>query len=59
MRLAPQAQLVVRVNGRQVASLGLPAGRDKVALRVRLGKDGRLTIARPSGQILDVPACST
>ena len=62
IRLARNASLVVRVNGKRVTALRLPDGsrrhRRGVALRVRLAPNGMLTIRRPSGRILSVQGCS-
>jgi hypothetical protein len=59
VRLARNAQLVVRVNHRRVAALQLPShGRRGVPLRVRVARNGMLTIRRPSGRIVSVQGCS-
>jgi hypothetical protein len=62
VRLAQNATLMVRVNGRRVATLRLPPTADRrprgVALRLRLAPDGMLTIHRPSGQVLAVQGCT-
>ena len=63
VRLARDASLVVRVNGRRVTALRLPADTSRhrrrgVALRLRLAKNGMLTIRRPSGRILAVQGCT-
>jgi hypothetical protein len=61
VRLAPNATLVVRVNGKPVTTVRLPpaAGRSprRVALRLRLGRDGKLSIRRPSGLVVAMQAC--
>jgi hypothetical protein len=62
VRLARNASLVVRVNGRRVTTLRLPATAQRhargVALRLRLAPSGMLTIRRPSGRILAVQGCT-
>jgi hypothetical protein len=62
VRLARNASLVVRVNGRHVTTLRLPATARRhargVALRLRLAPSGMLTIRRPSGRILAVQGCT-
>jgi len=60
VRLASDATLVVRVNGRQVATLHMPATahRSEQMLRLRLARNGRLTIRRPSGRVLAVQGCT-
>jgi hypothetical protein len=61
VRLARNASLVVRVNGRHVTTLRLPAAvrhTRGVALRLRLSPSGMLTIRRPSGRILAVQGCT-
>lgn len=62
LRLDRNAILVVRVNGRRVATLRLPStGRQRArgnALRVRLAPNGMLTIRRPSGRVLAVRGCT-
>ena len=64
VRLARNATLVVRLNGRRVASLRVPsAARQRhrargVALRVHLAPDGMLTIRRPAGRIMAVQGCN-
>jgi hypothetical protein len=62
VRLARNATLIVRVNGRRVASLHIPPSArrhrtQRVPLRLRLARDGWLTIRRPSGRIASIPAC--
>jgi hypothetical protein len=61
VRLARNASLVVRVNGRHVTTLRLPSARRHprgVALRLRLSPSGMLTIRRPSGRILAIQGCT-
>jgi hypothetical protein len=58
VRLARNATLVVRVNGRQVATLRLPTSARHRALRLRLTPDGMLSIQRPSGRVLAVQGCT-
>jgi hypothetical protein len=62
LRLDRNAILVVRVNGRRVATLRLPStGHQRArgnALRVRLAPNGMLTIRRPSGRVLAVRGCT-
>jgi hypothetical protein len=58
VRLAPNASLVVRVNGRRVTTLSLPSAVRRVALRLRLARTGMLTIRRPSGPVLAVQGCT-
>jgi hypothetical protein len=61
VRLARNATLVVRVNGKRVTTLRLPSTASRartVALRVRLARDGMLTIRRPSGLVVAVQACA-
>jgi hypothetical protein len=60
MRLTRNATLVVRVNGRRVATLQIPRshGRHGIPVRVRLAPDGVLTIRRPSGQVLETQGCT-
>jgi hypothetical protein len=62
VRLGRNASLLVRVNGRRVTALRLPPTskhrRRGVALRLRLARNGMLTIRRPSGRILAVQGCS-
>jgi hypothetical protein len=60
LRVPGQATLLVRVNGHRVGTVQL-AGVTKgkgVPLNVRLDTNGRLTIKRPSGRILQVQACT-
>jgi hypothetical protein len=60
VRLRSNATLVVKVNGRQVAALQVPANarRGGQMLRLRLAPNGRLTIRRPSGRVLAVQGCT-
>lgn len=60
VRLARDATLVIRVNGKRITTLRLPtpSRARTVALRVRLARDGTLTVRRPSGLVLAVPACA-
>ena len=62
VRLARDASLIVRVNGRQVTAFRLPATAPRhargVALRLRLAPSGMLTIRRPSGRVLAVQGCT-
>lgn len=62
MRLPRGTQLVVRVNGRQVGVLDLGAGANATAkpvpLRIRVQRDGMLSIWRPSGRVLTTQGCS-
>lgn len=62
IRLGRNASLVVRVNGKRVTALRLPAGSQRhrrgTALRLRLAANGMLTIRRPSGRILSVQGCT-
>jgi hypothetical protein len=61
VRLAPDASLVVQVNGRRVTTLRLPSAETSaqgVALRLRLAPNGRLTIRRPSGRIMAIEGCT-
>jgi hypothetical protein len=62
VRLAENATLIVRVNGRRVATLRLPPTAQRrprgVALRLRLAPDGMLTIHRPSGRVLAIQGCT-
>jgi hypothetical protein len=62
VRLAQNASLVVRVNGRHVTTLRLPSGARRrargVALRLRLAPSGMLTIRRPSGRVLAIQGCT-
>jgi hypothetical protein len=58
IRIPRDARLLVRVNGRKVGSLELDgAGTGSVPLRVRLTADGRLTVRRPSRNLLSTQAC--
>jgi hypothetical protein len=62
VRLPRGTQLVVRVNGRQVGVLDLGPGGDATAkpvpLRIRVQRDGVLSIWRPSGRVLTSQGCS-
>jgi cytoskeletal protein RodZ len=58
VRLARDATLVVRVNGKQVATLRLPTNAQHRALRLRLAPNGMLSIQRPSGRVLAVQGCT-
>jgi hypothetical protein len=60
VRLGSNATLVVKVNGKPVATLQVPANarRRGQMLRLRLAPNGRLTIRRPSGRILAVQGCT-
>jgi hypothetical protein len=64
VRLARNATLVVRLNGRRVAALRVPSAARRrhrprgVALRVHLAPNGMLTIRRPSGRIMAVQGCN-
>jgi hypothetical protein len=60
VRLGSNATLVVKVNGKPVAMLQVPANarRGGQRLRLRLARNGRLTIRRPSGRILAVQGCT-
>jgi hypothetical protein len=64
VRLAENATLVVRLNGRRVASLRVPSAprfrrrARPVALRVHLAPNGMLTIRRPSGRLMTMQGCS-
>lgn len=58
VRLARDATLVVRVNGKQVATLRLPTDAQHRALRLRLAPNGMLSIQRPSGRVLAVQGCT-
>jgi hypothetical protein len=60
VRLGSNATLVVKVNGKPVATLRVPANarRGGQMLRLRLAPNGRLTIRRPSGRILAVQGCT-
>jgi hypothetical protein len=61
LRVPGTAALLVRVNGRRVGTVQLTGAVAKgkgVPLNVRLDANGRLTIKRPSGRILQVQACS-
>jgi hypothetical protein len=58
VRLAREATLVVRVNGKQVATLRLPTNARHRALRLRLAPNGMLSIQRPSGRVLAVQGCT-
>jgi hypothetical protein len=61
LRVPGTATLLVRVNGRRVGTVqlaGAVATGKGVPLGVRLDAQGRLTIKRPSGRILQVQACS-
>jgi hypothetical protein len=60
VRVPAGAMLVVRVNGRRVGVLrlaGTSLAARGVPLRFALSRTGRLTVDRPSGRILRVPAC--
>jgi hypothetical protein len=57
VRLARDAILVVRVNHRRVATLRLPSTARRRTLRLRLGRNGMLSIHRPSGRVLSVQGC--
>jgi hypothetical protein len=61
VRLARNATLVVRVNGKNVTALRIPSAARHphgVALRLRLAPSGVLTIRRPSGRVLAVQGCT-
>jgi hypothetical protein len=60
VRLGSNATLVVKVNGKPVATLQVPATarRGGQMLRLRLAPNGRLTIRRPSGRVLAVQGCT-
>lgn len=58
LRLPQSGTLMLRVNGRRVGSLQLPSTSRGVPLRIELGKDGMLSVRRPSGSVLHVRACS-
>jgi hypothetical protein len=58
LRLPQSGTLLLRVNGRRVGSLQLPSGARGVPLRIELGKDGMLSVRRPSGSVLHVRACT-
>ena len=58
VRLAPDATLIVRVNGNRVATLRLPTDAQDRGLRLRLAPNGMLSIQRPSGRILAVQGCT-
>jgi hypothetical protein len=58
LRLPKSGTLLLRVNGRRVGSLQLPSTSRGVPLRIVLGKDGMLTVRRPSGSVLHVQACT-
>ncbi|MDA0165643.1 hypothetical protein OM076_35580 [Solirubrobacter ginsenosidimutans] len=62
VRLPRGTQLIVRVNGRQVGVLDLGAGSDATAkpvpLRIRVQRNGMLSIWRPSGRVLTSQGCS-
>ena len=59
VRLGSNATLVVRVNGRHVATLHIPStARRRQMMRLRLAPNGMLTIRRPSGRVLAVQGCT-
>ena len=62
IRLPRGTQLVMRVNGRQVGVLDLGAGggatAKSVPLRIKVQRDGMLSIWRPSGRVLATQGCS-
>jgi hypothetical protein len=58
IRLPDSATLLVRVNGKRVGTIQLPAGRRGVPLRLLLDAGGTLTVRRPSGGVLRVRACT-
>jgi hypothetical protein len=62
LRLPRNTQLVVRVNGRQVGVLDLGSSSDASAkpipLRIKVRRDGMLSIWRPSGRVLATQGCS-
>jgi hypothetical protein len=61
VRLPRGMQLVLRVNGRQVGVLDLAPGDEKsksIPLRIKVRRDGRLSIWRPSGRVLATQGCS-
>jgi hypothetical protein len=62
VRLPRGTQLVVRVNGRQAGVVNLSPGRTATAkpvpLRIRVQRDGTLSISRPSGRVLTTQGCS-
>jgi hypothetical protein len=58
LRLPKSGTLLLRVNGKRVGSLRLPSTSRGVPLRIVLGKDGMLTVRRPSGSVLHVQACT-
>jgi hypothetical protein len=62
LRLPRGTSLVLRVNGRRVGVLDLNGDRDPKAkplpLRIQLRADGRLSVYRPSGKVLQIQGCS-
>jgi hypothetical protein len=62
VRLPRGTQLVMRVNGRQVGVLDLGPSSDPkakpVPLRIKVQRDGMLSIWRPSGRVLATQGCS-
>jgi hypothetical protein len=61
IRVPSDAQLAVRVNGKNVGNLQLDPGVRKargIPLRVELKANGMLNVYRPSGRILRVQACT-
>jgi hypothetical protein len=61
VRLPRGTQLVVRVNGRQVGVLDLGGDRKgkPIPLRIKVRRDGMLSIWRPSGRVLATQGCGS
>jgi cytoskeletal protein RodZ len=63
VRLARNAVLLVRVNGKQVTAVRPPSAEAgdhsrRVPLRLRVAPNGILTIRRPSGHVMSVRGCT-
>ena len=59
VRLARNALLVVRVNGRRVTAVKPPSGGTRrVPLRLHVTPSGMLRIKRPSGRVMSVRGCT-
>jgi hypothetical protein len=59
LRLARGTTLVVRVNGHRVGTLELDSSKAQtLPLRITLGRNGKLTVRRPSGRVLATQGCT-
>jgi hypothetical protein len=58
LRLPQSGKLTLRVNGKRIGSIQLASSERGVPLRIKLGRDGMLSVRRPSGSVLSVLACT-